>query len=199
MEKVLSRDEQSLVAGSDFPEHMIWILWSVKESAFKVCNRKTGLSSFSPVSYEVHLEERSLFRYMQQGQYRLQENGFKNFNMLYARVTSPSGTLLTATLVHADYVHSFAYTSAVSPEEVRWGITCIADTMPSYQSYIARLNAIEHIAVALRIERGEIDIPSGFGNSRIPLVHLNGLQAKEVQLTLAHHGHWVAHAFLRPY
>ena len=48
LDKLFSREEQCLVFDSAAPFRMVWKLWSMKESAYKVHVRKTGERRFNP-------------------------------------------------------------------------------------------------------------------------------------------------------
>ncbi len=51
LQKVFTEAEQSWIATADEPDKVVWLLWSMKESAYKIFNRETGLRSFSPLSF----------------------------------------------------------------------------------------------------------------------------------------------------
>ncbi|WP_456312101.1 4'-phosphopantetheinyl transferase family protein [Pseudomonas shirazensis] len=48
IEKIFTPDEQLLIANAIDQEIMVWMLWSMKESAYKVYNRQTKIREFSP-------------------------------------------------------------------------------------------------------------------------------------------------------
>ncbi|MBP1222376.1 4'-phosphopantetheinyl transferase superfamily protein [Flavobacterium sp. 1355] len=48
IEKIYTLDEQLLIANATDPEIMVWILWSMKEAAYKIYNRQTNIREFSP-------------------------------------------------------------------------------------------------------------------------------------------------------
>jgi phosphopantetheinyl transferase (holo-ACP synthase) len=48
IEKIYTLDEQLLIANSEDPEVMVWILWSMKEAAYKVYNRQTKVREYIP-------------------------------------------------------------------------------------------------------------------------------------------------------
>lgn len=51
LDKLFSKQEQGLVFESSAPFRMVWKLWSMKESAYKIHVRKTGERRFNPRSY----------------------------------------------------------------------------------------------------------------------------------------------------
>lgn len=48
LDKLFTTDEQRLILTSSDPERMVWTLWSMKESAYKVVARETGKRVFAP-------------------------------------------------------------------------------------------------------------------------------------------------------
>ena len=50
LDKIYTPEEQLLIAAAANPEQMVWLLWSMKESAYKIHNRKTGIRNFAPTA-----------------------------------------------------------------------------------------------------------------------------------------------------
>ena len=48
IEKLFTTNEQSLIAEDSNPEMMVWLLWSMKEAAYKIHNRKTKIREYIP-------------------------------------------------------------------------------------------------------------------------------------------------------
>ncbi|WP_433763904.1 4'-phosphopantetheinyl transferase family protein [Flavobacterium ginsenosidimutans] len=48
VEKLFTVDEQRLIKNYDEPEVMVWLLWSMKEAAYKIYNRQNKIREFSP-------------------------------------------------------------------------------------------------------------------------------------------------------
>lgn len=48
LHKILSKEEQLLVLESNEPNTMVWLLWSMKESAYKIHSRTTGIRTYAP-------------------------------------------------------------------------------------------------------------------------------------------------------
>lgn len=48
LEKLFTLEERELIRKYDFPETMVWVLWSMKEAAYKIYNRETKLRRFIP-------------------------------------------------------------------------------------------------------------------------------------------------------
>jgi phosphopantetheinyl transferase (holo-ACP synthase) len=48
LEKIFTDDEQLLIENSHKPEFMVWLLWSMKEAAYKIYNRETKIRKYIP-------------------------------------------------------------------------------------------------------------------------------------------------------
>lgn len=48
LEKVFTADEQLLIANDPEHETMVWLLWSMKEAAYKIYNRQTKIREYIP-------------------------------------------------------------------------------------------------------------------------------------------------------
>ena len=55
-DKIFTKSEQQLIQSSKNPEELVWILWSCKESAYKIYNRQTLVRAFIPLRLECELE-----------------------------------------------------------------------------------------------------------------------------------------------
>ena len=48
IEKLFTDQEQRYIKDSNEPETMVWLLWSMKEAAYKIYNRQTKIREFIP-------------------------------------------------------------------------------------------------------------------------------------------------------
>lgn len=48
--KIYTASEQQMINESVNPDHMVWLLWSMKEAAYKIHSRKTGIRKYAPLS-----------------------------------------------------------------------------------------------------------------------------------------------------
>jgi phosphopantetheinyl transferase (holo-ACP synthase) len=54
LEKIFTPREQELIFNHEVPEIMVWMLWSMKESAYKVYNRLTARRAYIPQYFECY-------------------------------------------------------------------------------------------------------------------------------------------------
>ena len=55
LKKIFTLQEQQLIHNATDPERMVWLLWSMKESAYKAAVRKSGNRCFAPAVLAGHL------------------------------------------------------------------------------------------------------------------------------------------------
>jgi phosphopantetheinyl transferase (holo-ACP synthase) len=49
LDKIFTPEEQAIILHYEIPESMIWILWSMKEAAFKAFNRQYSIRAYIPL------------------------------------------------------------------------------------------------------------------------------------------------------
>jgi len=52
IQKIFTDDEQRCITNTNDPEILIWLLWSMKEAAYKIYNRRTGSRRYIPKKFE---------------------------------------------------------------------------------------------------------------------------------------------------
>jgi phosphopantetheinyl transferase (holo-ACP synthase) len=52
LDKIFTQNEQLLILNAKNPEVMVWNLWSRKEAAYKIYNRKTQIREYIPLQLE---------------------------------------------------------------------------------------------------------------------------------------------------
>jgi phosphopantetheinyl transferase (holo-ACP synthase) len=51
LSKILLPKEESLVLSAENPDVMLWLIWSMKEAAYKIVNRNNGLRFYDPQAF----------------------------------------------------------------------------------------------------------------------------------------------------
>ncbi|MBC6111611.1 4'-phosphopantetheinyl transferase superfamily protein [Pedobacter fastidiosus] len=51
LDKIFTADERMNILTSNNPDLMVWLLWSMKESAYKIVNRLTGKRLYNPKAF----------------------------------------------------------------------------------------------------------------------------------------------------
>jgi phosphopantetheinyl transferase (holo-ACP synthase) len=54
LHKIFTAEEQLCIMKSTSPDQMVWLLWSMKEAAYKIHSRKMGIRNFAPTALICH-------------------------------------------------------------------------------------------------------------------------------------------------
>lgn len=101
LDKLFSKSEQQYILLAARPEEMVWLLWSMKEAAYKIYNKVTGIRSFAPLKLRCKINR--LNATTCQGEVQVDE-------ILYHTASS---------IAPGDYVHSIAAGISTSLPKVR--------------------------------------------------------------------------------
>jgi len=93
LEKIFSTEEQRLIREANDPSILVWLFWTMKESAYKVLNRMTGIRSYAPLSLECR--EVQIDEFSASGQ-----------------VWHPYGTFFSSSVLSKELIHSIAALTA---------------------------------------------------------------------------------------
>ena len=91
IEKIYTLDEQLLITNAANPETMVWILWSMKEAAYKVYNRQTKIREYIPKKLVCTIAS-------------------YNYNTITGSVICSGQTFHTISILFQDYIHTIAVT-----------------------------------------------------------------------------------------
>jgi len=57
LDKIFTKEEQRIISSHHYPETMVWMLWSMKEAAYKIFNRQTGIRANIAKQLLCHINE----------------------------------------------------------------------------------------------------------------------------------------------
>ena len=190
--KFLSEEERSIYDQPGFNaipfESFVWLLWSIKEAAFKYLQRLTPALIFTPLKFEVtHLKITST------EDINLLNNteGFINEeNHITTGMVNYNGAVLcSVSHVNKMFVNSVVNISA-DFSEICCGVRQITDSDPQQQSDMVRTfleSRLKKIfgAQTTSIIKNPESIPTAFlGPNQLP-----------VAISLSHHGQLIAYSF----
>jgi phosphopantetheinyl transferase (holo-ACP synthase) len=171
LDKLFTSSEQQLIQEASDPECMVWLLWSMKESAYKATTRKTGKRVFNPRKISCTLETWS-------GE---AVEGFVVYEAAYR----------TRSLITPDYIASVAFPAPKFPipDQV---IIFFERINYQYQSTQLRASVLEHYAAVSSDSKKGLQV--GSDKYGIPvLVIKNSLQETvHIPISISHHGHYGA-------
>lgn len=101
LNKLFTASEQQYIQLAKRSADMVWLLWSMKEAAYKIHNKHSGIRTFAPSKLSCAIT--GLSATTCQGQVRVEEE-------CYATIT---------TIYPGDYIHSIAACSVASLPHVR--------------------------------------------------------------------------------
>jgi hypothetical protein len=164
-------------------ENFVWLLWSVKESAYKYLKRNNENLVFSPSKLIIQ----NLFIPVEIDSDCL--NTDQLVDIFYnGTVSTGSSTIKFKSAIN----HQFIATT-INEGNVYWGIQTIADGDYHNQSNSVRLFALAQINSIILADDLWIDKhPSGY-----PFI-MNGRHQLETAISFAHHGCYVSYAFQLP-
>ena len=90
--KIFTADEQLLIENAVNPEIMVWLLWSMKEAAYKIYNRQTKIRAFIPKKLECSIL-------------------WQNSNESMGQVSCFGTFYQTKTSLFQDFIHTIAVSS----------------------------------------------------------------------------------------
>ncbi|RUT72184.1 4-phosphopantetheinyl transferase family protein [Flavobacterium cupreum] len=89
LEKIFTAEEQLLIANDVHPETMVWLLWSMKEAAYKIYNRQTKIRAYIPQKLVCSM-------------------AFQNNSYASGKVSCCGTVYYTQTFIHREYLHTIA-------------------------------------------------------------------------------------------
>ncbi|MCZ4225197.1 4'-phosphopantetheinyl transferase family protein [Pedobacter rhodius] len=89
LDKIFTGEEQKLISLAENPDVTVWLLWSMKEAAYKIHNRTTNKRLFNPISFQCQILELN----------NKTAKGFVKYDTL---------KFLTASEISSDFIHTIA-------------------------------------------------------------------------------------------
>ena len=174
-------------------DRFVWLLWSVKESAYKYLQRLDAGIVFTPVKFEVRsITIPSAYSYTASGAEEINGRGFAETKTFNAEVIFAGKKLFSRIIIHHEFVSSVVNHND-DFEAVYWGIKRIDDTSYKHQSAAVRgfalncfreISGLQHLAIC----KNKDDVP----------VLMNDNDLLETPISLSHHERWVAFSFQSP-
>jgi phosphopantetheinyl transferase (holo-ACP synthase) len=195
--KIISPAEKKLFETLDqeaLPfDRFVWLLWSVKESAYKYLQRLDSEIVFTPVKFEVQsVAIPSEYSYTESGAEEITGCGFGKLATFNAEVVFAGKKLFSRVIIHHEFVSSVVNQND-DFEGIYWGIKRIKDTSYKYQSFAVREFALAKLKEIsglnnLVIDKNDEDVP----------VLLNDSELFAAPISLSHHERWIAFSFQSP-
>ena len=114
LDKIFTAEEQLLISSAKRPDEMVWLLWSMKESAYKIYNRKTGTRNFAPKSLNCRV--------------------YASVSEIKGRVSIDNDTYFTKSDIQLQYIHTIAAPVYNRLEEIKVAIYELPNHPRDYKS-----------------------------------------------------------------
>ena len=167
LNKVFTTYEQQLIADASNQNQTVWLLWSMKEAAYKIYVQQFGIRFFNPLKLVCSLDSKS--------------DGF---------VTIGNTTFFTKSVISEEYI----YTIAVSKNSKNYNSECLKVENKSYliQSDTLKNRFLEIISENknlniehLNINKNEVGVPEVFfKNCKLP-----------IHVSLTHSGNYCGYVY----
>jgi phosphopantetheinyl transferase (holo-ACP synthase) len=171
-------------------EVYVWLLWSIKESAFKYLQRLDPELVFSPTRFivsDLRKPEQSLTKSF--GSSQLETTGLDDEVAWTGLISHEANVLYSQSVIYPDLIHSIVNHSK-SFQNVYWGIKTITNTQPANQSAAVRTFILDKLGTLFSTKKLRID-KSEFG---FPVIS-DSQNQMPLPVSLSHHEHFVAYSF----
>lgn len=99
--KLFNENEQALIHAALVPEEMVWLLWSMKEAAYKIYNKRSGIRAYAPLKLNCEITAE-------------QSSSYLGVVRIAAAVYHTKSTIITG-----DYIHTIAAEQASALRSVK--------------------------------------------------------------------------------
>lgn len=168
LEKVFTQNEQALIFSSKNQNQTVWLLWSMKEAAYKIYVRQFGERFFNPKRLECAFESKT------KGRVIIEDRVFN-----------------TTSKFDKNYIHTIATMSEV--KELKSNCFKAENTSCKSQSQSSRDVVVEVYSKIRNISKNSVTINKD--DLGVPFFSLKNRKQKE-SLSISHHGHYCAYAIL---
>jgi phosphopantetheinyl transferase (holo-ACP synthase) len=192
--KILSPEEKEIYNQPGFTsvpfENFVWLLWSIKEAAYKYLKRHNPGVAFIPVKFvvtELHVpNDYSLTSF---GGKQTEGTGFVNMPVFKGIIKVGDDTIYSNSLIYRELIFS-TVNGDDDFENINWGIKIIDRVDAEYQSAVVRAFLIDRLQRFFNVDGIVIDKNTG----GIPFV-LKGGAEFGVVVSLSHHEEFVGYSF----
>jgi len=190
--KILCAAEMALYRGTGLSripfERFVWLLWSIKESAYKYLQRHRPELVFSPTRCIVtELELPADYPITDNSITVLQGTGFDHYPVFKSIITVGLETLYSRSVVNSEFIFSVVNRDNVF-EDTGWGVKRIDDVSSDNQSTEVRT----FLLAKLKSDFSSNDLQIAKNSHGCPVLVNSGVN---IPISLAHHGHWVSYSY----
>ncbi|MCF6348793.1 MAG: 4'-phosphopantetheinyl transferase superfamily protein [Flavobacteriaceae bacterium] len=168
LDKVFTKYEQDLIFSSKIPFTMVWILWSMKESAYKIHVQQTSKRFFNPKKLQCKLQSETEGVVEVNGEKYVTKSGINN-SFIHTIASLKNNKKILSTTFELD------------------DTSYITQHKESYKKLIGIVSKKWKLAVKdIHIKKNKVGVPKLFLNNK----------KLSTSFSISHHGHYGAYAIL---
>jgi len=192
--KIISGAEKALYAEPGFEaipfELFVWLLWSIKESAYKFLKRIDPELIFTPVKFEVkQINIPAEFKLVDFSLDEAEGTGFDDRLVLRATLSIGTNTLFSRSLLYNEAIMTVV-NDIDSFDEIFWGIKKIRSADHVTQSSEVRRFLLDRLQTVKKMDNLSI----AKNEEGVPFL-LAGNKEIDIAISLSHHDHIIAYSF----
>lgn len=172
--KVLTRNEFNTLENTIDKELVLWKMWALKESAYKLEYKINKIRRFAPKTIECKVDQ-------------------PESRWSLASIHTASSTYWGKVWHNKYVIHALVASSKAELTAIKFGTTFLHADQPADQSFLVRKELREMVSNNLGLNKEDLSIHKEEG---IPIVSLKDKVLK-LDISLSHHGHWGAISFLQ--
>src|SRR6185312_7282273 len=165
-------------------ERYVWLLWSIKESAYKFLQRHNPGLVFSPTKFIVT----GLYIPATNSPALMEGAGFEDEQVYKSTITFASKTLYSRSLINEDFIFSIV-NHEDHFENIFWGIRSMDSSEPARQSADVRSFLMDKLNGLVPYNNLSISKDQ----HGCPML-MRGTQELNIPVSLTHHGYYVAYS-----
>jgi phosphopantetheinyl transferase (holo-ACP synthase) len=171
-------------------ENLVWLLWSIKESAYKYLQRIQPGLIFSPAKFVVKQLQRPFeYSVTNFGATEAQGAGFDSNTVFKSTVTFGPDTLYSRSLMYRELIVTVV-NGDENFENTYWGVKLIDKSDPEFQSNAVRAFLVARLNKFFQLD----DLIVGKSPDGFPII-LKGNEKIGIPVSLSHHDQLVAYSF----
>lgn len=147
-DKIFTTNEQQIIKSAPDAEVCVWILWSMKEAAYKANNRITNCKEYAPIKINCELI--------------LTEN-----NIYYGKVSYNNLKFHTKTSVSNEYIHTIALHNSKDFSAIR--LILISNYPSNYIEYLSKYNYLTNNEKIVKNQFGIPNLYNEISNQYTPI------------------------------
>lgn len=195
LEKLFTEAEREFILDAVDPELRVWLLWSMKESAYKIVARMEGRRFYAPKQFECEVKNKFLRKgYVPPTSLSVHDSQNTDREVgdtLGGRITYGKSTFTTQSIITSNFIHTIAYSSQNSTAQFTQKHFQTPRTNHRHQSHFTHQELLKCYAEQtgihpknLSIQKDQLNIPRLFQHKKALSTHIS----------LSHHGNYGAFA-----